>query len=407
MTHPVRLALLLSTALWAAAPTIQWQRLSSRLGEIPVPGPSTEQTGALAVRIDPNAGTDFVISCRKTAPALTWFRHTPQGWTRYVLESEFLPVEAGGAAYDIDGDGDLDLVFGADYQGRQVWWWENPAPAFDPAVSWKRHIIKDSGANQHHDQVFADIKGTGRAQLIFWNQKAKSLFLAEIPSNPRESGPWTLETVYSGQAGEGGAGAAAYAEGVDAADIDGDGHPDILAGNYWFKYQGAGKFQPIRIGNIGGRIRAGRFMRGKTPQVVIAPGDGSGPLKIYECHGNPAQTDSWSSRTLLPRDMVHGHTLDIGDINGDGKLDIFAAEMAKWSNKPVDSDNPEARAWILYGDGKGGFEVTVFKTGDGWHEGKLGDFDNDGDLDILNKPYTWQAPRLDLWLNNGTGLRKR
>jgi hypothetical protein len=30
-------------------------------------------------------------------------------------------------------------------------------------------------------------------------------------------------------------------------------------------------------------------------------------------------------------------------------------------------------------------------TGHGWHEGKLGDFDGDGDLDILNNPYIWEA----------------
>lgn len=405
MSPATRLALFLSTALWAAAPSIQWQRLSSRKGELPVPGPSHEQTGALPVRIDPKGGTDFVISCRKTEPALTWFRHTAQGWSRYVLEAEYLPVEAGGAAYDIDGDGDLDVVFGADYQGRQVWWWENPAPAFDPAVSWKRHVIKDSGVNQHHDQIFADVKGTGRAQLIFWNQKAKTLFLAEIPKNPRNSGPWTLETVFAGLAGEGAGNAAAYAEGVDAADIDGDGRVDILAGNYWFKYLGPGHFRPTRIATIGGRIRAGHFQRGKYPQVIIAPGDGSGPLKLYECKGDPAVTASWVGRALLPRDMVHGHTLDVGDINGDGKLDIFAAEMGKWTTKPTPSDHPEATAWILYGSGKGGFQVTVLQTGDGWHEGKLGDFDGDGDLDILNKPYSWDTPRLDLWLNNGTKVR--
>jgi hypothetical protein len=32
----------------------------------------------------------------------------------------------------------------------------------------------------------------------------------------------------------------------------------------------------------------------------------------------------------------------------------------------------------------------------GWREGKLGDFDGDGDLDILNNPYIWEAPRVDL-----------
>jgi hypothetical protein len=398
------LALLLAAAAWTAAPRLAWKQLSSRTGDLPTPGPATQQTGALIVKVDPKGGTDFVLSFRRVAPALVWYRRSGATWTRYVIEKELLQVEAGGAAYDIDGDGDLDIVFGGDSQSNEVWWWENPAPDFDPAVSWKRHLIKQGGATQQHDQIFADVKGMGRAQLVFWNQKAKSLLLAEIPRDPRTAGPWKIETVYSGQAGEGGAKASQYAEGVDAADMDGDGRPDILAGNYWFRYTGSA-FEPVRIGTIGGRIKAGKFKPGKIPQVVIAPGDGSGPLRLYECRGNPARTEDWSGRDLLPRDMVHGHTLDVGDVDGDGRLDIFAAEMAKWTNKPIPADHPDATAWILFGDGKGGFEVTELVKGHGWHEGKLGDLNGDGRLDILNKPYTWDAPRVDVWLN--LGGRKR
>jgi len=194
--------------------------------------------------------------------------------------------------------------------------------------------------------------------------------------------------------------AASYAEGLDAFDVDGDGRKDILAGNHWFKYEG-GKFKPVKVGSIGGRIRAGRFKKGKVAQIVIAPGDGSGPLRYYEAKGDPAKPESWHARDLLDREMIHGHTLEVGDIDGDGNLDIFAAEMAKWTNSP-NPDHPEATAWILYGDGKGNFRKTVLVQGHGWHEGGLGDFDGDGDIDIANKPYTWSAPRLDFWLNNGT-----
>ena len=28
-------------------------------------------------------------------------------------------------------------------------------------------------------------------------------------------------------------------------------------------------------------------------------------------------------------------------------------------------------------------------------EGKLGDFDADGDMDIVKKPYNWSTPRID------------
>ena len=32
--------------------------------------------------------------------------------------------------------------------------------------------------------------------------------------------------------------------------------------------------------------------------------------------------------------------------------------------------------------------------------------DEDGDLDVLNEPYTWNAPRVDVWLNGGTSPRR-
>lgn len=382
-----------------AAP--EWVHLSSEKGNLPNPGGSKQQTGLLTARLDKQKAEGLVISYRVHAPALVWLRKTDTGWDRYVIESDFLRLEAGGAAFDIDGDGDLDIVFGDDAGGNRLYWWENPYPNFDPAVSWRRRMIKNSGVSQHHDQIFADVKGAGKPQLIYWNQRAKTLFIASIPKDPKTTGPWPSEVVYSGTAGEQVGGAAAYAEGVDAFDVDGDGKLDLLAGNHWFRYEGGSRFKPAKIGEIGGRIRAGRFSKGsRMAGIVIAPGDGSGPLRYYEW-----KNGGWSGRDLLERDMVHGHTLDLGDIDGDGNLDIFAAEMAKWTNTAAEADHPGATAWILYGDGRGGFRRTVLVTGHGWHEGKLADVDGDGDLDIVNKPYTWMAPRIDVWLNHGTAKR--
>lgn len=388
----------ISICLVACAGEPQWVHLSSRTGELPVPGPSTEQTGALIADLDKDGTNDFVLSFRKVAPAVVWYRRNASGWARYVIETNFLTVEAGGAVYDIDGDGNPDIVFGGDWQSNEVWWWRNPYPNFDPAVPWERHLIKQGGATQHHDQVFGDFLGTGKPQLAFWNQGAKKIFLAEIPPDPRHAQSWPLTEVFSGEGGEAARDGFKYPEGMTAYDIDGDGKVDLLAGNFWLKHRGGKRFEAIRIATIGGRIAAGKLKPGKYPQVVIAPGDGTGPLRWYECSGNPEVGRDWIGHDLLERDMIHGHSLQIADINGDGHLDIFAAEMAKWTEQATQPDNPGATAWIFYGDGQGHFRRTVFAKGIDFHEAKIGDLNGDGKLDVLDKPYTWEAPRIDVWL---------
>jgi len=388
------------SALVCCARDLQWNHLSSSTGDLPVPGTSTEQTGALVADLDKDGTNDFVVSFRKVPPAVVWYRRTSAGWDRFVIDTNFLTVEAGGAVYDIDGDGDLDIVFGGDWQSNEVWWWENPYPNFSPKTPWKRHVIKKGGATQHHDQVFGDFLGTGKPQLVFWNQGAKKIFLAEIPPEPRQADAWPLTEIFSGEAGAAGKTEFRYPEGMAAFDVDSDGKIDLLAGNLWFKHRGGKKFDPIQIGTIGGRIAAGKFKPGKYAQVVIAPGDGIGPLRWYECAGNPEMSKDWVGHDLLERNMIHGHSLQVADIDGDGNLDIFAAEMAKWSepNKPV--DNPKAAAWILYGDGQGRFRKAVFSTGIGFHEARVADLNGDGLPDILDKPYTWEAPRIDVWLQS-------
>ncbi len=392
----LQMAILL-VALASHAATPRWQHRSSSSGDLPIPGPSTEQTGAIVADFDKDGTNDFILSFRKVAPALVWY-HTVPGWTRTVIETNFLTIEAGGAVYDIDGDGDLDVVFGGDWQSDEVWWWENPYPNYDPAIPWKRHVIKKGGATQHHDQVFGDFLGTGKPQLAFWNQGAKKIFLAEIPADPRNATAWPLTEIFSGEAGAAGKTAFRYPEGMAAFDVDGDGKLDLLAGNVWLKHRGGTNFEAIQIAPIGGRIAAGKFKPGKFPQVVIAPGDGVGPLRWYECIGNPERAADWRGHDLLDRDMIHGHSLQIADIDGDGNLDIFAAEMAKWTENSKTPDNPNATAWIFYGNGKGEFKKTVFSTGIGFHEARVADLNGDGRADILDKPYNWEAPRVDIWL---------
>jgi sugar phosphate isomerase/epimerase len=380
-----------------------WKHYSTANNKISKPWTSTQQTASLILDIDNDGTNDFVVACRQTAPVVVWYQRSKKGWKKHIIEKELLTIEAGGAFYDIDNDGDKDLVFGGDWQSNQVWWWENPYPNYQAETTWKRYMIKKSGKNQHHDQIFGDFKGIGKSQLVFWNQGEKKLLIADIPENVKNQEEWQFTPIFSGEAGNQDAW---YPEGLAKADIDNDGIIDLLAGNYWFKYQGNNTFKAIQIADIGGRVAVGKFKAGRYPQVVVSPGDGKGELKIYECTGNPLESANWKGTKLVERIIIHGHSLDLADINGDGNLDIFVAEMAKWSEKESKPDNPNAEAFIFYGDGMGNFKTSIFQKGMGFHEAKVADLDGDGDIDILNKPYNWEAPRLDVWLQNDTGKPK-
>jgi hypothetical protein len=186
----------------------------------------------------------------------------------------------------------------------------------------------------------------------------RQFFIAEIPQNPRQAHNGIIIPslkVVPAQTLLG------IRKECRLTILDGDGIKDLLAGNCWFKYKSGTNFIPIKVGSVGGLIFAGQLIEGGYPEIVISPGDSGGPVNWYECKGNPLNSIDWHPHNLIDN-VVHGHSLQLADINGDGHFDIFVAEMAKWSEKKQVPDNPNARALIFFGDGKGNFKRKEFIT---------------------------------------------
>lgn len=369
-----------STAALAAAPT--WTFVSSKDGNLPPPNGGQEQTASLVLDVDKDGIDDFVITERTQGPSVVWYKYAGnRKWDRRVIEPEPLHIEAGGDVWDIDGDGDLDIMFSGDYKSDGVWWWENPQPKLD-AKSWTRHTIKSGdGAHSQHDSRFGDFDGDGRTELAWWSKPVRQLLLAEIPEKPREAKSWNNRPIFTYRG--------TPHEGMDVADINLDGKPDIVGAGYWFEHVGGDKFEARRITDRPfTRSAVGQLVPGGRPEVVIVPGDADGRVEWFQWDGK-----SWVGRELLAN-VVHGHSVEIADVNRDGHLDVFIGEMGK------PGAGPQCKARLLWGDGAGKFQEQVIAVGKANHESRLGDFDGNGKLDILGKPYSYETPSLHLWLQN-------
>ena len=90
---------------------------------------------------------------------------------------------------------------------------------------------------------------------------------------------------------------------------------------------------------------------------------------------------------MILDDLFHPHSLEIADFDGDGRPEIFVAEMGLGKH-----ENP--RMMLLHHIDGDRFEV--FHEGTPVHEAKAADLTGNGLPDIVGKPYHPQA-HVEFW----------
>src|SRR5207244_221788 len=105
----------------------------------------------------------------------------------------------------------------------------------------------------------------------------------------------------------------------------------------WFRHLGGSDFTPYVIDETqrASRIAVGDLNGDGRLEVVMAPADEIGRLKWYACAGDPRAPGAWTGHELLERDVVHGHSLAVGDLDGDGDFDICAKSYT-WDAPRID-----------------------------------------------------------------------
>ena len=276
---------------------------------------------------------------------------------------------------DLDGDGDVDLLFVFFFGPPLVY--ANDGDALFTRVAETIDVHTDAGP--FNGMAAVDLDGDGLPELLLLGDEHLFRYQAE---GPMQWGP--PELILQRDESE-----KRRLRSIALGDVEGDGDVDLL-----IPAEDPQNTPALLLLNAGDALHAPQVVELPGPLValeaaildldqdgtpeLLVPGNGAGPTRVFHRTGEPHLADSWEDRA--PTDgiplQLDAMGLDSADVDRDGLPDLVLTDIGPPRLLLSSGGGPyvevSAAQGLLEGD-----EVSV-----GW-SADLADLDNDGDCDLI------------------------